>query len=306
MQEIYGIDSRYCTSVEEPLRHSSQKEANEDNAVGFSDNTKDDNEDSINIIAHRGYYNAPDNTIPAIIEAAENGYKTVECDIEWTKDSVPVLLHDSTINKTARKANGKKLIFPRKCSGMTYEQLLQYDFGVWKGEKYKGTKIPTFQELLDCSREYDLNLYIELKKNSCFNNEKAKILVDAVKEAGMEDKVTWISFEDDYLQEIKDIMPDARLGYLSEKTPDEKTIDVLENLKTDENEVFLDIKASKMNKDASEMINDSGFEFESWTVNNCDEMKNLYDYDCQGITTDIITEEMLEEYNKTHNIMLSD
>ena len=160
--------------------------------------------------------------------------------------------------------------------------------------------------MLDCSREYDLNLYIELKKNSCFNNEKAKILVDAVKEAGMEDKVTWISFEDDYLQEIKDIMPDARLGYLSEKTPDEKTIDVLENLKTDENEVFLDIKASKMNKDASEMINDSGFEFESWTVNNCDEMKNLYDYDCQGITTDIITEEMLEEYNKTHNIMLSD
>ena len=57
----------------------------------------------VKVIAHRGYTEtAPENTIPAFVAAAEKGYSTVECDIEWTKDGVPVILHDGTINTTAR------------------------------------------------------------------------------------------------------------------------------------------------------------------------------------------------------------
>ena len=52
--------------------------------------------------------------LPPFVAAAENGYSTVECDVEWTKDDIPVILHDTTINRTARRQNGWRLFFPRK------------------------------------------------------------------------------------------------------------------------------------------------------------------------------------------------
>lgn len=240
-------------------------------------------------IAHRGYSEiAPENTIPAFIAAAENGFNTVECDIEWTKDGVPVILHDKTINKTARNKDGSRIIFPTKCSNLTYDELQQYDFGIWKGEEFKGTKIPSFEELLKCSSDYDLNLYIELKESSKFDEDRARILVDYVKAAGLEDKVTWISFNSDYLEMISKVMPEARLGYLEENIPDKNTIDVLKSLKNSENEVFLDVKSSKISDEFVMMLQKAGYDFEAWTVNNEDELSSLYSLNCMGITTDSI------------------
>ena len=251
----------------------------------------------VKVIAHRGYTEtAPENTIPAFVAAAEKGYSTVECDIEWTKDGVPVILHDATINRTARKENGWRLFFPRKCSDMTYDKLLEYDFGSWYSNDFKGTKIPSFDELLSCASDNDLNLYVELKETTDFNDEKAQALVDAVKNAGLEDKITWISFNEDYLKTMAKAMPEARLGYLSKKEVDENTIETLKNLQTGKNEVFLDLKSSRISKTSSKILEDSGFNFEVWTVDSSDEIRELAEYDCKGITTNKITEDDIADY----------
>lgn len=251
----------------------------------------------MNVIAHRGYSEvAPENTIPAFIAAAEAGYTTVECDIEWTKDGVPVLLHDKNINRTARTQGGWKYLFPRKCSSYTYDELLKFDFGSWKDEKYKGTKIPSFTDLLDCAKEYGLNVYVELKQNEAFNEEKAQILTQAVKEAGLEDKITWISFDANYLKMISEYMPEARLGLLSSNEVSGKTISVLQDLKTEDNEVFLDISSSKMNKEADSMLDEAGFPFEVWTVNDNSRLQEFYEYECSGITTDKLIDEDIDDY----------
>ena len=251
----------------------------------------------VKVIAHRGYTEtAPENTIPAFVAAAEKGYSTVECDIEWTKDGVPVILHDATINRTARKENGWRLFFPRKCSDMTYDKLLEYDFGSWYSNDFKGTKIPSFDELLSCASDNDLNLYVELKETTDFNDEKAQALVDAVKNAGLEDKITWISFNEDYLKTMAKAMPEARLGYKKKKEVDENTIETLKNLQTGKNEVFLDLKSSRISKTSSKILEDSGFNFEVWTVDSSDEIKELAEYDCKGITTNKITEDDIADY----------
>ena len=255
-----------------------------------------DNE-RVKLIAHRGYTeNAPENTIATFVAAAENGYSTVECDVEWTKDDIPVILHDTTINRTARRQNGWRLFFPRKCSNLTYEQLLKYDFGSWFSSDFKGTKIPSFDELLNCANDHDLNLYIELKETTDFGDKKAQILADAVKNAGLEDKVTWISFNSDYLKAMASVLPEARFGYLSKKCIDGGTIDILKGLQTGQNEVFLDIKSSKISEKSSNLLKNAGFDFEVWTVDDSDELETLSLYDCKGITTDKITEEDIEEY----------
>ncbi len=249
-----------------------------------------------NVVAHRGYTaTAPENTLPAYIEAAKMGYSKVEADIAWTKDSMPVLLHDETINRTARYNNGFKPIFSKKCSDLTYDELLKYDFGSWKGYEYEGTKIPTLSNFLDCCKKLNLQPYIELKQTSNFDAKKAQILVDSVKKAGMEDSVTWISFNADYLKLISEEMPNSRLGYLSKDFSSEKTIKILKNLKTESNDVFLDIKAKAVSDEMKSVLAAAGFSFEAWAVDNAEDLIELLMINCSGITTDLLTNNHLQE-----------
>lgn len=304
---ISGINYSAGTGVQKAVSPFSVQFNNIFDEVVFSKNTSNinevdtveekNNEDRIKIIAHRGYTeNAPENTIAAFISAAEKGYNTIECDVEWTKDGVPVILHDETINRTARRENGWSLFWPRKCSNLTYDELLKYDFGSWYSDDFKGTKIPSFNEVLDCANDYNLNLYVELKETTDFDSEKARKLANAVKDAGLSDKVTWISFNSDYLETMAQTVPNARLGYLTKKDINQNTIDILNGLKTDENEVFLDIKSAKISEKSSNMLKEAGFNFEVWTVDDSDEIETLASYDCKGITTDKLTEDDIADY----------
>ncbi len=263
--------------------------------LNFFDESQNKNE--IETIAHRGYsVEAPENTMSAFIEAKNKGYNTIEFDVQWTKDSIPVVLHDETINRTARKEDGSKLFFNKKCEKLTLEELLNYDFGIYKNEKYKNEKIPLFEDVVDFASNNEMNLYIELKETSNFDEDKAKMLVDSIVEADLEDNVTWISFEEDYLKEIGELLPDARLGYLSDKKVTKNTIETLKELKTAENEVFLDIKNSKINQKGANLLKDNDFSFESWVVNNSNDLSRLKSLDCSAITTDTLLDSDIVQF----------
>ncbi len=197
-------------------------------------------------VNHRGYNTvAPENTLPAYELSKEKGFQYVETDIAFTKDGVPVLLHDAEINRTARNADGSKPDRTIRIGDITYEETLAYDFGVWKSPDYKGTKIPTFEEFLQLCSRLDLNPYIELKDGRGYEPEQVSILVDLVKKYGMEQKATWISFDKPYLEAIRDCDPDARLGLLEliwlSTANTESSILRAKTLQTGSNEVFLDV-----------------------------------------------------------------
>ena len=252
-------------------------------------------ESKMRIVAHRGDSDdAPENTIPALEQAVENGYTTAECDVSWTKDDVPVLLHDNTINRTARKSNGMRFFTNRKVASYTFDQLQNFDFGSWFSGRFKGTKIPSLQEALDYAKENNLELYLDLKNNVDVDDDKIATLVSMVRDSGMEDSVSWISFNAKTLQKIATAMPDARLGYLSKKPITDQTIETLNSLKNDTNDVFLDIKHTELDEKGIAKLNQAGFYYEAWTVDDNREAMELAKYGCRGITT-----------NKLHGITLS-
>lgn len=276
---------------------STKKAKNEENSIfetdcSVSETAKDSD---ISVIAHRGYSSkAPENTIPAILLAAKMGYDTIECDINWTKDDVPILLHDDSINRTARGLFGISwlpYLIKRECSDYTFNELQKFDVGSCKGKEYAGTKIPSFEEALECCKDNNTNMYVELKENDVFDEEKAQILANTIIETGMEDKVTLISFNAEYLKMMSKLMPNTRIGYLCKNEPNEDTITTLESLKTDSNEVFLDVKATKMTDKADKLLDDAGFDFEAWTINDKATLDKMTTYGCQGITTDKLTDE---------------
>ena len=196
-------------------------------------------------INHRGYSSkSPENTLPAFQLSAKMGYKYVETDIAFTKDGVPVLLHDSTINRMARNPDGSELKdkdVPIK--DLTYDDALGYDFtGGMDG--FKGTKIARADKFLDLCKSLGLHPYLELKDSGNYSRERVFKLVDLVRTKGMAGRVTWISFVPEFLQWVKEKDPHARLGILSiviGKIGLETAIRKAESLRSGSNEVFLDV-----------------------------------------------------------------
>lgn len=194
--------------------------------------------DNVRSINHRGYTaTAPENTLPAFTESKYHGYWGAETDVRFTSDGVAVLLHDDSINRTARNADGSEIASTIKIADITYEEAQTYDFGVWKSSTYANTKIPTFEQFVRLCRKLGLHPYIELKVGT---QEQIEGLADIVIRNGMKGKVTWISYSSSMLEIIKSHTSGARLGLLVNSWSTSIT-ETLTALKTNENEVFLEL-----------------------------------------------------------------
>ena len=115
--------------------------------------------------AHRGVStDFPENTIPAFQGAIDQGYKFIELDPNFTKDNQCVLMHDNTINRTCRLANGASLGDSKiSLNSVTYEQLSKYDAGIFKGAQFKGTKVPLLSEVAELVKGTGVALKLDNK-----------------------------------------------------------------------------------------------------------------------------------------------
>jgi glycerophosphoryl diester phosphodiesterase len=120
------------------------------------------------LCAHRGAMEThPENTLPALEEAARLGAQMIEFDIQLTKDSVMVIMHDDAVDRTT---NGTGIV-----SDLTYKYIRTLDAGIKKSEKFKGTLIPTFEEVLAVMPE-NVWLNCHLKGDEAVGKAAAKLL----------------------------------------------------------------------------------------------------------------------------------
>lgn len=167
----------------------------------------------IRSINHRGYQTvAPENTIPAFKLSKQMGFDCVESDVRFTSDNVPVMIHNASINSTARNADGTSISGTVNIASITYEQALTYDFGIWKSSKYAGTKIPTFEQFIALCKNIGLHPYIELKTGT---QAQIEGLVDIVHSYGMENEVTWASLTQSLLNYVKNYDDYAELDWFT-------------------------------------------------------------------------------------------
>ena len=87
------------------------------------------------IVCHRGAKTfAPENTLSAIDLAIGLGFNIVEIDVRQTKDGVPVVLHDSSDNRTI---NGRSEV-----KKMNYADVCKLDAGSWFDPFFAGEPVP--------------------------------------------------------------------------------------------------------------------------------------------------------------------
>lgn len=254
-------------------------------------------------INHRGYsYEYPENTIPAFVKSKQMGYDAIEADLEWTSDGVPVILHDGTINRTGRNADGSAIDGTVSIGSITYEQALEYDFGIWRGEKYKGIKIPTFEQLLLICKQLGMDFWLDIKGS--LSDTQADRIAEIIKGMGMDDHVIHMCGAASTLAKMSAHFPKATLltglhGYTAEGV--NSTVETLNGLKNGTNHVLTSYYHSNMTTELYNLLSEAGLQGIAWTVEmgtiNIPLDKNVY-----GVFTDMqnfgqeIKDELFREY----------
>ncbi len=142
------------------------------------------------IIGHRGASAvAPENTMAAFREAIAAGADGIEFDVRLTRDGVPVVIHDSTLHRTAG--------LPQRIADLTSSELKSIDVGSWFARKknlppgtFANETVPSLRELFTLFQSNNLTLCLEMK---CDSVEEYAPLAEAccrlIDEYGLKDRV---------------------------------------------------------------------------------------------------------------------
>ena len=107
-------------------------------------------------IAHRGAGKlAPENTLAAFRVGASHGYRAFECDVKLSADGVPLLLHDSTLQRTT-SGDGQ-------ASACDWSELSRLDAGSWHSRGFAGEPIPSFAAIARYCVSNGFALDLEIK-----------------------------------------------------------------------------------------------------------------------------------------------
>ena len=124
--------------------------------------------DSFKIYGHRGMVaKYPENTMAGFKACVDAGL-SIELDVYLTKDGVPVVIHDETVDRTT-SGSGSVM-------NMTLREIKALDAGSWYDPKFKSEKVPTLGEVFDMISRRDKNedtfIAINMKKISPRIEEK--------------------------------------------------------------------------------------------------------------------------------------
>jgi glycerophosphoryl diester phosphodiesterase len=190
---------------------------------------------------HRGARGlVPENTLAGFSRAIELGVTTLETDLAVTRDGVLVLSHDTTLNPHIVRGPDGKWLRTRGPAiwTMTLDQLRRYDVGridpssgyalQWRDQTpVDGARIPTLAELFELSKASGKSprFNIETKISPYRPGETpdaesfARLVVEAVRSAGLADRTTVQSFDWRTLVAVRRMAPEVETSCLTSRSP---------------------------------------------------------------------------------------
>ncbi len=158
------------------------------------------------IIAHRGAsLLAPENTMSAFRKAIQIGADGIELDVRLTIDGIPIVLHDSQVDKTT---NGHGAV-----DDLTLREVQELDAGSWFSDSFDKETIPTLEEVLDELGGKTI-INIELKTLRTRDCHLAESVCALVKKMELEESVWFSSFRPSLLRQTRKNLPKVPNGYL--------------------------------------------------------------------------------------------
>lgn len=218
------------------------------------------------IIGHRGADGyEPENTMRSFLRAIEQGADMVEFDVHISHDGVPVVIHDSSLKRTAgRKGKVEKL---ELCT------LENCDVGSHE-------HIPTLEKVLgELSGKARLNIELKTVESA---SPAAKIVSHHLKNNSYSfDDIIVSSFHSEALVDFQRELPDVRLGLLKTFYPWflSRSIKKITPYSVHLPRWFTSVGSV-------DAIHKKGIKVFVWTVNSEDDFRKLKNKNIDGIFTD--------------------
>ncbi|HYD29527.1 MAG TPA: glycerophosphoryl diester phosphodiesterase [Azospirillaceae bacterium] len=167
------------------------------------------------VIGHRGAAaHAPENTLAGLRAAAAQGVRWVEVDVMLSRDRVPVLVHDDTVDRTT---DGTGAI-----ADLTFDALRRLDAGSWFAPTFTGERIPSLVEAVELATRLGLGLNLEIKPSPGRDAETAEVALATLRKVWPQGAPLLISsFELPCLEVAMRVAPDWPRGYLLWDPPDD-------------------------------------------------------------------------------------
>lgn len=139
------------------------------------------------VVAHRASHKQyPENSIDAIRDAIRLQVDIIEIDVKVSKDGVPFLMHDRTMDRTTNGTGDPE--------ELTWEELQQYNI-VDKGKPTRW-KIPTLEAALNVARG---NILVDLD----IKTDRIDDVMRIVEKTEMQDQVIFFDSDYEVLQRVK-------------------------------------------------------------------------------------------------------
>lgn len=228
------------------------------------------------IIGHRGAAGyAPENTLEGIHTAADMGVEWVELDVKLTKDEIPIIFHDETLDRTT---NGSGNVADK-----TLEELRELEAGSWFGESFAGLKIPTLEEAVEVLIERELGLNLEIKPCPAREVETAEAALDILSHIWDDhDQLLISSFQHVSLETAMDLVPDWHRGLLLPEHWPDNWAELADYLKVSS----LNINGNTCTEDQVASLIELELPIAAYTINEPDRARVLQSWGVGSIFSD--------------------
>jgi len=212
------------------------------------------------IYAHRGASaELPENTLPAFARATEVGTYGIELDVHLTRDGIPVVIHDETVDRTT---NGTGAI-----ADFDYAELTRLDAG-------DGSAVPTLDQVLDLVGEV-LHIDIEVKAAAAAD---AVLMATTGRTAN---RFAVSSFDHEVLRHLRGKAPGMELWPLTHGATDDAVAAAVEL-----GSPYLAIDDKFVNHDIVAYLKSRSLGAWVWIVNDLERAAQLASLGVAGICTD--------------------
>ncbi|WP_440108710.1 glycerophosphodiester phosphodiesterase [Paenibacillus sp. QZ-Y1] len=220
----------------------------------------------IQAVAHRGYPKKyPENTLSSFLKAVELGFTHLELDVHLSKDGVPVVIHDHTLDRMTNVTG--------RVADYTASELQSF-------KMEQDEHIPTLEEVLRALKG-KIQLNIELKQMGEYYPQLEERVLEVIEEFNMLDQVVITSFDFDALEKIRQRSGDVRIGLITFGCSK-----AILNWSLEMGATFLSMHHAFVTEHYIHQCQKSGIQLMAWTINETSIMKKFQEYPSVWVCTD--------------------
>lgn len=229
------------------------------------------------IIGHRGAAGyAPENTLIGIQTAYDMGIEWVEFDVKLTKDMVPIIFHDETLDRTTNTTGN--------VADRLFKDIQELDAGSWFSDSFIGEPVPTLEQAIDLLIELDMGLNLEIKPCPGRERETTEAALDIMAKYWDDtDRLLISSFQIQCLEVAQEMAPEWARGLLLDTEFPENWAQIADHLQA----ATININGNTITAEQITHLRSYGKPVLAYTINDPDRAGWLFDHGIKCVFSDV-------------------